>query len=113
MKLEKEIIDNAQEAFDKMTAANMPMKDKIFVMNAFRDQGVMLANECIIQDGKFFSHPDVTGFLFTTREEAIFAKALLDFAKDHSTKEKTISNLFPIILKLLGMDSEWALDLNK
>ncbi len=113
METEKEIIDNAQEAFNKMTEANMSFVDKSFVMNAFRAQGISHMKNCVIQDGKFFSHPDVPNFLFSSESEAKFAAALVEFSKDYTTTDKAISNVFPIVLKLLGVDSEWSLDLSK
>jgi predicted metal-binding protein len=113
METEKEIIDNAQEAFNKMTEANMPFGDKTFVMNAFREQGVSHMKNCVEQDGKFFRHPDVPNFLFSNESEAKFAAALVEFSKDYTTTDKAISNVFPIVLKLLGVDSEWSLDLSK
>lgn len=112
MKNSKEI-NNPQAAFEIMTNANISLSDKMFIIDTYRKQGAELSNDTVIFDGKYYANENVSGFLFTTEKEARFAEALLEFLSGHVSKDKAINNLFPIILRLAGIDSEWSLDLTK
>lgn len=107
------IHDDAHTAFNMLN--DLSYDDKVFIMNAFRNQGVHNYQESRIikVNEKYCQHVDIAGFTFTTESEARLAAALIEFSKDSATQASVIIKVFPVLLTLLGSNSEWSLQLTE
>lgn len=95
-------------AFHKLREKGFTVKEAVDIRKAFMDFGVDEHKaQQIVRDGEFYKNKDVSGYLFHTEQEAVFAGHLFALMPQDTKKDNAMT-VFSIILKLLNIESEWS-----
>ena len=106
--MENNIKQQADEKYQFLKEKGLKPFDIVNVRKAFMDYGVSTQNDRKIEkNGDYFKNKNVENYLFSKKEEAIFAEHLINFAPKDANRER-VFELFTIINTLLGHNTEWC-----